>query len=594
MANSLSQPAAPALSAIAALDELADLRNWLVEMAADRSDAARLDFARGITAAVMRSYWRNCCAAMSTVQPIREPPVELHALAAGKHLQFADACTVLPAFRAFFEIGELYTSLLPTPFRSQHGVYYTPPELVAQLLDHASREGIDWATARVLDPSCGGAAFLAYLAERILTHTTVRDPESRLQQLEERLVGIELDPFAAWLSAVLVDIVALPVSAAAGRKLKNTVKVADSLELVERHQERFDLVVGNPPYGKVKLAPEKRARFTRSLFGHANLYGMFTDAAVSYCRPGGCIAYVTPTSFLGGEYFKNLRKLLREKAPLVHASFVENRDGVFSGVLQETMLAVFRKGARSSRQVRTDVIDCANGTDVAVRSLGRHCLSANTSEPWVLPRRRSQTQLVRSLSHMRSRLIDYGYRVATGQLVWNRHKSQLRTEAGSNCYPIIWAEAILPNGSFVFRAESRNHFPYIHLEEEQDFLINHEPCVLVQRTTSKEQSRRLIATTIPNEFVVKHPGYVVENHVNMLVPTVKSPPVSLGLLTRLLNSGVVDEAFRCISGSVAVSAYELESLPLPALHDLLRTGGRFNATPAAWFEAKTESLYYGC
>ena len=38
----------------------------------------------------------------------------------------------------------------------------------------------------------------------------------------------------------------------------------------------------------------------------------------------------------------------------------------------------------------------------------------------------------------------------------------------------------------------------------------------------------------------------------------------LASLAVLLNSGVVDQVFRCINGSVAVSAYELEALPLPA------------------------------
>jgi adenine-specific DNA-methyltransferase len=35
----------------------------------------------------------------------------------------------------------------------------------------------------------------------------------------------------------------------------------------------------------------------------------------------------------------------------------------------------------------------------------------------------------------------------------------------------------------------------------------------------------------------------------------------------------VDRAFRCLSGSVAVSAYELENLPLPSPEDLARLLG---------------------
>jgi adenine-specific DNA-methyltransferase len=36
------------------------------------------------------------------------------------------------------------------------------------------------------------------------------------------------------------------------------------------------------------------------------------------------------------------------------------------------------------------------------------------------------------------------------------------------------------------------------------------------------------------------------------------------VIAAILNTAVVDQLFRCINGSVAVSAYELESLPLPA------------------------------
>jgi adenine-specific DNA-methyltransferase len=68
----------------------------------------------------------------------------------------------------------------------------------------------------------------------------------------------------------------------------------------------FDLVVGNPPYGRIGLDPPHRARFRRSLYGHANLYGVFTDLGLRHTRPGGVLAYVTPTSFLAGSYYQNL------------------------------------------------------------------------------------------------------------------------------------------------------------------------------------------------------------------------------------------------------------------------------------------------
>jgi adenine-specific DNA-methyltransferase len=73
---------------------------------------------------------------------------------------------------------------------------------------------------------------------------------------------------------------------------------------------------------------------------------------------------------------------------------------------------------------------------------------------------------------------------------------------------------------------------------------------------------------LPEDLIAKRNGVVVENHLNMVLPVIESPPVSLAVLTALLNSAVVNDAFRTISGSVAVSAYELESLPLPRVDQL--------------------------
>ncbi|WP_235662112.1 hypothetical protein [Pseudomonas savastanoi] len=99
-------------------------------------------------------------------------------------------------------------------------------------------------------------------------------------------------------------------------------------------------------------------------------------------------------------------------------------------------------------------------------------------------------------------------------------------------------------------------------------MVTTKPCVLLQRTTAKEQSRRLIAAALPAEFLKTHGGVVIENHINMIRPISEVPEVSAEVLAAFINSGAADRAFRCVSGSVAVSAYELESLPLPAPDDL--------------------------
>jgi len=87
--------------------------------------------------------------------------------------------------------------------------------------------------------------------------------------------------------------------------------------------------------------------------------------------------------------------------------------------------------------------------------------------------------------------------------------------------------------------------------------------VLVQRTTAKEQRGRLVAAVVPATVIRENGGVVIENHLNMIRAASPSPRLAAHTLAAFLNSAIADRVFRCLSGSVAVSAYELEALPLP-------------------------------
>lgn len=540
-------------------------------LAASAPEADRLVLAYSFGHRVITAWWHALTAADAKAQPLREP------LQAFELVELPEAAQVLAdtvgkiAARldpesAAHKIGRAYTGMLPAVLRGAQGIYYTPPALTARLIAQATETGTDWTTARVLDPACGGGAFLTPIAQRIVEALPGCSPRILIQNIATRLRGYELDPFGAWLSQVSLDAALLPVSRAAGRRLPVLVTVCDSLRK-SPPRERFDLVIGNPPYGRVTLPPADRARFKRSLYGHANLYGLFTDMALRHAKPGGIIAYVTPTSFLAGEYFKNLRALLGRDAPPATIDFISVRKGVFDDVLQETLLATYRRGAPAA-PVAVHEITPANGACLTTTTTGTIGLPADPSQPWLLPRTPLQAPLVARLVAMTHRLADWGYTVSTGPLVWNRYKDQLAHAPGRNRHPLIWAEAVTSDGRFMYRAEKRNHAPYFEVRRGDEWLIVDYPCVLLQRTTAKEQPRRLIAAALPDAFLAKHGAVVIENHLNMLRPIIELPPVTADVLAAFVNSAAADRAFRCVSGSVAVSAYELEALPLPAPEEL--------------------------
>jgi len=411
-----------------------------------------------------------------------------------------------------------------------------------------------------------------------------------LRNVAGRLAGYELDPFAAWFSHVLLEVTMLDTCTAAGLRLPSMVQVCDSLEQ-EPDSRGFDLVVGNPPYGRITLRRDLRTRYQRSLYGHANLYGLFTDLALRHARIGGVIAYVTPTSFLAGEYFKALRGLLASDAPPATIDFVPERRGVFEGVQQETVLAAYRRGG-DIRAARASISSPRDARRVTTRSAGSFRLPNDSRGPWLVPRSAEDGPLVRGMRRLTSRLADYGYTVSTGPLVWNRYKQLLCDRPGQGRYPLIWAESVRPDGRFEFRAEKRNHKPYFAPRRSEQWVLITQPCVLLQRTTAKEQHRRLIAAELPGAFIAEYGAAVVENHLNMIRPIDQTAAVPPDVLARLLTSDIVDRAFRCINGSVAISAYELEAFPLPGPADmaeikrLVRCGARPNT-----IERKLERIY---
>lgn len=538
------------------------------------ANAVSVEAARTVARAAAEAWWKASTKAMgaSRLSPTALPEglqfAELSDFAMAEAAAFGNDLARLSVADAVSTLGSLYTRALPLAYRADYGIFYTPQPLVRRLLDNAERAGHDWRTGRVLDPSCGGGAFLVEAASRILTAMEEADPAIVLAAIGSRLRGWDLDPFAVWLANLASEAVALPLVIASGRRLGQVAEVRDALGPFGDATGQYDLLMGNPPFGKVKDNPAIRTRFSRSLHGHPNLYGLFTDLAVHLadCQ-GGIIAYLTPASFLAGHYFKALRRTLHGHAPPLILDLVESRKDVFTDVLQEVVLSVFQRG--NKRQQAQCAVVHAKREGLTVEPTGTFILPSDPEAPWTLPRSADDAEFVARMREMPDRLADWGYAVSTGPLVWNRHKSRLHSRPGRSRIPVVWAEAVTQDGRFVLRATKKNHAAWFEPRSLDDPNIVTRPCVLVQRTTAKEQRRRLIAAEMPQEVFTRYGRVTVENHLNMIVPIVATPKVSVSNVAAFLATATADRVLRCINASVAVSASELEAMPLPSVEAVL-------------------------
>ncbi len=460
-----------------------------------------------------------------------------------------------------YYIGSLYTIILTNEERAEKGAYYTPPNLVDRVVSNIHERGFHLNKASILDPACGSGIFLVAIVEKV--EAASKNSKQILEWVNRQITGWEIDRVAGWLAQLFIEVALKRHQIKEGNRIKQVVKICDTVIEATVDIRKFDLIVGNPPYGKIKLTDGLRKAYSRSLYGHANLYGIFMDIALAKLSRDGIIAVVTPTSYLSGEYFKQLRLVYSKEVSPVLFDFVDSRKGVFQDVLQETLISVFTKGKYAFSYCKVNEIQSGLNKNYEwvnqIEFLGEISTKTFNHKPWLLPRSRKQAETLAQLIDCPQSLIDWGYEINTGQLVWNRHKMQLKQNSGQNKYPLIWAESITNDGRFKFSAGKKNHTPYIEIYKNQGFLVTRNQCIILQRTTSKEQQRRLQSCLLPKNLAAK--GVVIENHVNIIKPV--NPQLSIELVDKILKSSAVDTIFRTISGSVAVSAYELESIPLP-------------------------------
>lgn len=459
------------------------------------------------------------------------------------------------------QVGAAYVSSLDDGTRARHGRHYTPAELASELWAMTKRSlglkrPIEELPGLVRDPACGSAALLLPIVREHLAASYGVDPQLVLNRLPSLVEGIDTDPAAVWVANVVLAAEMLPtlvrIPENRRRRLPALARVGDGLDLDHRPARA---VVMNPPYGRVRLSDTDRERFASTLYGHANLYGLFMAAAVDSLDDKGVLSALVPTSFTAGRYFSPLRDALGSKSRLHEISFVSDRSGVFTSVLQETCLATFTR-----RKVRRTTVQNIGSETTYVATVA----TPAGPLPWIIPRRSDLAPIAAAAATLPLTLGATGWRVSTGPLVWNRRRDDLHRRKAAGRHLVVWA-ADVDGGQFHLDA-ARSAMRYMSLRSDRDrgVMLLCEPAVLVQRTTAPEQVKRIVAVELTAEQLAAHGGgVVVENHVNVLRPTCNEPAVSRGLLARLLDTETLDRLARCVSGSVALSAYELESLPLP-------------------------------
>jgi hypothetical protein len=192
-----------------------------------------------------------------------------------------------------------------TRARTELGVVYTPRDVCEPMtrlaLAPLLASGRDVKTVRVCDPAIGEGAFLVEIV-RVLAEALGDGRDARRTVAERCIHGVDVDARAVEMARAAVEsFVGAPVPA-----LRRNIRVGDAL--TTPWPQRFDVLVGNPPYIRQERIENKGAlRSYASYDGVADLYVYFIELAQ---RIADRYCLIVPNKWMTASYGRPLRELL--------------------------------------------------------------------------------------------------------------------------------------------------------------------------------------------------------------------------------------------------------------------------------------------
>lgn len=448
--------------------------------------------------------------------------------------------------------------------QSALGQFFTPDaaaQLIASML-RLPREG----NLRVLDPGAGTGSLSAALIARIIEEQP---------GLEVDLLAVEIDAeVAATLEETLVD--CADVARQAGTLVRTRVVVGDYFDVGPQLGDGFDIVIMNPPYGKIGLKSEKRRLMFARGVDTPNLYAAFMSSGVSNLADGGQIVAITPRSFANGSYFEQFRIHLLDRIALDRIHTFDSRSTVFSdnGVLQENIVVAGTK--HGDRQ--HVLLSASKGHEDALTSRRvsyDEVVHPDDEHRFVrVPSSLDDSETVQRMLALPETLGMLGLTASTGRVVDFRSRDQLRAPSTpGGTFPMVYPVNI--RGGAVDHPLDCGKPQFFSVIEDRDakLLVPGGHYVLVKRFSAKEERRRIVAATWSPSANSPEP-LAIDNKLNYVhrAGAGLDPDLAAGLAL-WLNSTFVDLYFRTFSGHTQVNATDLRMMRFPPL-DVLRQIGR--------------------
>lgn len=192
-------------------------------------------------------------------------------------------------------LGCLYMSLISIGKKDMNGIYYTPYKVVDKIVS-----SIDFKKNKlIVDPGCGSGNFLIQVFKKM------KSKGITISEIINNLYGFDEDKVAVLLAKINIYLLNKRVNF-------NRINIYKKDFLTDQITEKFDIVIGNPPWGK-KYTLNDRKKLKEKfdvVFSKMDSFGQFIVRSFEVMNDGGTLGFVLPSSILNIATHENIRKVL--------------------------------------------------------------------------------------------------------------------------------------------------------------------------------------------------------------------------------------------------------------------------------------------
>lgn len=197
--------------------------------------------------------------------------------------------------------------------KKEKGQYMTPEKIVVMILDDIGYAGDEVLAKKIMEPSFGDGAFLSEIIKRIVKAGRKQSlPEKEISDIiQNNVFGIEKDEkiykkAIGRLNGILEEYKIPKI------EWKNLIN-GDTLTEWEKHKEKYDYVVGNPPFVRIHNIPEGYRNIVKSFQfsgGMADLYVIFYEIGINMLGENGRLGFISPNTFIRNASQQRFRDFL--------------------------------------------------------------------------------------------------------------------------------------------------------------------------------------------------------------------------------------------------------------------------------------------